>query len=154
MKKVLVLVGYLLVVAHCGAATLPSPEHSALCVQALKLRADALGDRLDPGQPEVEAQLQTLLERGFAFIGSAYLQGLDRAQGDALLAKASQQLQRLPEAQLARRQAECEAEGARLLQEAGPFAQNLATRSAAKRIERVKRSNRERASVLGGGPAR
>jgi len=140
MKSLFLLFGCLLQVgnAYCGTAPAPDPKHSAECVAALKVRATALEDQLRAGQQDAEPQLQVVLEHGFAFIGSAYLQGISKVEGNELLAEASQALQSQPAMDLVKRQAACDAEGARLLEEAGPLAQALATRAARKRIEKLK----------------
>jgi hypothetical protein len=139
MKSSLVLFGWLLLVAnaYCGTAAGPDPRHSADCVAALKVRATALEDQLRAGQQDAEPQLQAVLEHGFAFIGSAYLQGVSKGEGNELLAEAQAQQSQAP-TDLVDRQVACDAEGARLLEEAGPLAQGLATRAARKRIERLK----------------
>jgi hypothetical protein len=140
MKSLFVLFGCLVQVgiAYGGTAPPPDPKHSAQCVAALKVRATALEDQLRAGQQEAEPQLQVVLERGFAFIGSAYLQGVSKAEANELLAEASAALQSQPPVDLVERQAACDAEGRRLLEEAGPLAQGLATKAARKRIEKLK----------------
>lgn len=116
----------------------PAPERAAACVAALKVRADSLGTRL-PREPRVEPELTTVLEHGFAFIGDAYLNGMrDKARADAMLAQAEKAQKSLTPAQLAERQASCQAEGARLLKDASPFGRMVVSHQARKRVERIK----------------
>ena len=116
----------------------PAPERAAACVAALKLRADSLGARL-PKDPRVEPELTAVLEQGFAFIGDAYLNGMrDKARADALLAQAQQAQKSLTPAQIAERQAGCQAEALRLLKDASPFGRMVVSHQARKRVERIK----------------
>jgi hypothetical protein len=126
----------LLATAHASAGAAPDPRHSAACVAALQVRAKALGAQLREGHKEVEPVLLSVLERGFAFIGTAYLQGVSKASGDALLAEALKAQEKLTPAELSNRQAMCEAEGARLLDDANPLSRTLVAQAARKRVDK------------------
>jgi len=124
----------------CSAACAgPTPQRAALCVAALKLRADTLAAQLNPKEPQVEAELTRVLEHGFAFIGDAYLHGLrDKDKADAMLKAAEQAQVGLPPAQMAQRQAGCQAEAQRLLVEAGAIGRLVVAHAAKKRLARLK----------------
>ena len=66
----------------------PTPEQSAYCVAALKVRAEPLAQRVRRGDPAAEEQLLPIVTDSFAFIGSSYKQGVDSAKANEMLAAA------------------------------------------------------------------
>jgi hypothetical protein len=99
----------------------PTPQHSAACVAALEVEAIAMADEMKAGHPEIEPELVRRVQQGFAFIGVAYKQGLRKEEADQLLKQAEADTQTLPRTELTARQQACQAEGARLLDNASPF---------------------------------
>lgn len=131
--------GAALQVTCSSAVANPTPQRAALCVAALKHRADALAARLDPKEPQIEVELTRVLEHGFAFIGDAYLHGLrDKEKADAMLKAAEQAQVGLPPAQMAQRQAGCMVEAQRLLAEAGSIGRMVVAHAAKKRLTKLK----------------
>ena len=126
--------------AACHTAVAgPTPQRAALCVAALKHRADALTARLDPKEPQVEVELTRVLEHGFAFIGDAYLHGMrDKEKAQALLKAAEQAQIDLPPAQMAQRQAGCTVEAQQLRAEAGSIGRLVVAHAAKKRLAKLK----------------
>lgn len=137
MRLLILFVAGLLLARFADAG--PSPQRAALCVAALKARADTLAARLDPAQPQIEAELTRVVEHGYAFIGDAYLNGLrDKEKAEALLKAAEQAQTTLPPAQMAQRQAACQIEAQKLLAEAGSIGRMIVSQAAKKRVERLK----------------
>jgi hypothetical protein len=135
--------GAALQVTCASAVAGPTPQRAALCVAALKLRADALTARLDPKEPQIEAELTRVLEHGFAFIGDAYLHGMrDKEKADAMLHAAEQAQVGLPPAQMAQRQAGCMVEAQRLIAEAGSVGRLVVAHAAKKRLTRLKQKQK------------
>jgi hypothetical protein len=131
--------GVTLQVACSTAFASPTPQRAALCVAALKHRADALAAKLDPKEPQVEVELTRVLEHGFAFIGDAYLHGMrDKEKAEALLKAAEQAQVGLPPAQMAQRQAGCMVEAQHLLAEAGSIGRLVVAHAAKKRLTKLK----------------
>jgi hypothetical protein len=132
----------LMMAALAGPASAgPTPERAASCVAALKVRADALAKRLQAGDDNVQPELMTVLEHGYAFIGDAYLNGLrdKKAAEDRL--KAAQEAQvGLSEAQMAHRQAGCHAEATKMLAEAGAINRMFVSTAARARIAKLKKA--------------
>jgi hypothetical protein len=145
MKPLLVsfACGAALQAASWSAVAGPTPQRAALCVAALKLRADALTEKLNPKEPQIEAELTRVLEHGFAFIGDAYVHGMrDKNKADAMLKAAEQAQIGLPEAQMAQRQAGCMVEADRLLAEAGSIGRMVVAHAAQKRLARLKQKQK------------
>lgn len=130
-----------------GATAQARAEHAAACVAALRVDADAMAEQLRRGRAEVEPELRRRLQEGFAFIGTAYKQGLREADANRLLKDAEQAQLALPPRQLAERQVACRAEGARLLAGANVVEQALVERAADRRIQKFKRSRESRGSA-------
>ena len=121
--------------AHAG----PSPQHSAECVAALKVDAESIADQYRSGRTDVEPELLRRVQQGFAFIGTAYLQGVRDAEADRLLKAAQAAQQEMPTAELATRQAACRSEGTRLLEKANAIERAFVTKAARRRVDRMKR---------------
>src|SRR5881397_3585261 len=129
-----------LIAASGPASAAPTPAHAAACVAALQVDAERLAQQLREGNAEVEPELVTRLQQGFAFIGTAYKQGVEQAEADRLLKAAQSAQASLPPAELAARQAACSREGAELLKNANMFERAFVNRAAQRRIDKLKRA--------------
>jgi len=116
----------------------PTPEQSAYCVAALKVRAEPLAQRVRRGDPAAEEQLLPIVTDSFAFIGSSYKQGVDSAKANEMLAAAEKAQTQLPRAELAKIQDACQAQGRQLFSHANVFERAFVARAARNRIERLR----------------
>jgi len=116
----------------------PTPQHSAECVAALEVEAQTMADRYRSGDTDVEAELIRRVQQGFAFIGTAYLQGVRDAEADRLLKAAEAAQKEISVAELSARQAACRSEGARLLEKANAIERAFVMKAAQRRVERLK----------------
>jgi|KBSMisStaDraftv2_1062788.scaffolds.fasta_scaffold88312_2 hypothetical protein len=117
----------------------PTPQHSAECVAALEADAEAMAAQYRSGRTEVEPELVRRVQQGFAFIGTAYLQGVRDAEADRLLKAAQAAQKEMPSADLVTRQAACRTEGTRLLEKANAIEREFVTEAARRRVDRMKR---------------
>jgi hypothetical protein len=117
----------------------PSPAHSATCVAALKSRAEPLSQRLRNGDRAAEGPLMPIVTASFAFIGTAYKQGLREAQANELLRKAEEEQAKVPPAELGRVQDACQAEGQQLLAQASFFERQFVLHAARQRMDRLRK---------------
>ena len=124
-----------------GARAEPTPEHAAACVAALEREAEGMAQQFRDGKVEIESELVHRVQQGFAFIGSAYKQGLRGAEADKLLKQAEAAQESLPPAELAARQAACRNEGSRLLASASFLERAFVMRAAQKRVDKLKRTS-------------
>ena len=123
--------------AHAG----PTPERAASCVAALKVRADALTQRFQAGDANVQAELTKVLEYGYTFIGDAYLNGeRDKKAAEDRLKAAQEAQAGFSEAQMAQRQAGCQAEASKLLAEAPAINRMFIANAARSRIAKLKKN--------------
>ena len=130
----------LLLAAAAPASAEPTPVHAAACVAALESEAEGMAQQYRDGKLEIESELVHRVQQGFAFIGSAYKQGL-RGDEAALLLKAAEKAQEdLPAAELAARQAKCRSEGADLLAHANFLEHAFVVRAAQRRVDKLKRT--------------
>jgi hypothetical protein len=125
-------------IAAPSAHAEPTPEQSAYCVAALKVRAEPLAQRVRRGDPAAEEQLLPIVTDSFAFIGSSYKQGVDSAKANELLAAAEKAQTQLPRAELAKIQDACQAQGRQLFSHANVFERAFVARAARNRIERLR----------------
>ena len=116
----------------------PTPEHAASCVAALESEAEGMARQFREGHVEIEPELVHRVQQGFAFIGSAYKQGLRDEQANHLLKEAEKAQESLPKAELAARQAACRAEGAQLLAKANFLERAFVNRAAQRRVDKLK----------------
>ena len=116
----------------------PTPEHAASCVAALEIEAEGMARQFREGHVEIEPELVRRVQQGFAFIGSAYKQGLRNEEADHLLKEAEKAQQTLPKDELAARQAACRAEGAQLLAKANFLERAFVNRAAQRRVDKLK----------------
>jgi len=132
----------LMFAALAGAATAgPTPERAASCVAALKVRADALTQRLQAGDAKVQPELTKVLEYGYVFIGDAYLNGHRDEKAAKARLKAAQEAQAgLSQAQMAQRQSDCQAEATKLLADTAAFNRMLIANAARARIAKLKKA--------------
>ena len=119
----------------------PSVAHGADCVAALKVRAEPLAERLRHGDAAAEASLLPIVRASFAFIGSAYKQGLRNPKADEMMAAAEKAQAQMPPAELARMQDACQAEGTQLLAQASVFEQLFVNHAVRKRIDRLRKKS-------------
>lgn len=117
----------------------PNPAQAATCVAALKARAEPLAKRLQGGDAAAEAPLLPIVTASFAFIGTAYKQGLRQQQADEMMAAAERQQSRLPPAELARLQDGCQTQGHQLLARANYFERQFVSRAARNRIDKLRK---------------
>lgn len=118
----------------------PSPAQAATCVAALKSRAEPLAQRLRAGDAAAEAPLVPIVTASFAFIGTAYKQGLRQKQADELMAAAERQQAQLPPAELARLQDGCQTQGTQLFAKANYFERQFVSRAVRNRIDKLRKS--------------
>ena len=117
----------------------PTPEHSAACVAALESEAEQLAERFREGHQELEPVLVERVQQGFAFIGTAWKQGLRDAEANRLLRAAEEAQKSLTPQELADRQAACRAEGATLLARANMVERAFVQRAAQRRVDKLVR---------------
>ena len=139
MKRSFLLVLPISLLLALSAVAEPTPQHAAACVAALQTEAEGLAQQFRDGNSEVEPELVHRVEQGFAFIGSAYKQGLRGEEADRLLKAAAKAQEELPKAELSERQAACRAEGAELLVRANVLERAFVTQAAQRRVARLKR---------------
>jgi hypothetical protein len=117
----------------------PTPQHAAICVAALENEAEGMAEQFRHGKVEIEPELVQRVQQGFAFIGSAYKQGLRDEEANKMLKEAEKAQESLPPAELAARQAACRAEGAELLARANFLERGFVNRAAQRRVDKLKR---------------
>ncbi len=114
-------------------------QHASECVAVLEAEVDGLRDQARAGTGGLKPQMQQLTEQGFAFIGTAYKQGLREPLADELL-QAARQAQKAVPADARRTLLQgCRAEGAGLLNEANGLERLLVANRAKARVERLLR---------------
>lgn len=115
-------------------------EGTARCVAVLKLRSNDLAQQVKAGQEAQRAELLTVLRRGGAFIGDAWLAGArDEDAAKARLAQAEEAVRRLPPAQAAALRQQCSERADALLQQAAVWQRFVIDRFAQTRLERLLR---------------
>lgn len=134
----IVLVVLLAAACSSPARAEPTPAHAAVCVAALKARAEPLAQRVRKGDAGAEVQLLPIVTSSFAFIGTVYKQGLREAQANELLRQAERAQEQLPPDELARTQDACFAEGQQLLAEANFFEREFVKVAARRRVARLR----------------
>jgi hypothetical protein len=117
----------------------PTAEHAAACVAALESQAEEMAERFRQGHPELEPALIELAQQGFAFIGTAWKQGLREAEANRLLKAAEESQKSLSPHELAERQSACRKEGATLLARANIVERAFVQRAAQRRVDKLKR---------------
>jgi hypothetical protein len=118
----------------------PTPTQAAVCVAALKARAEPIARRLQGGDAASEAVLLPIVTASFAFIGSVYKQGVRSKEANELLAAAEKEQAALPPAELSRRQDSCQAEGEQLLAQANYVERYFVARAAQARIDKLRKT--------------
>lgn len=116
---------------------LASYRHASECVAVLKRDALGLVERSKAGQTGARADLQRLTEQGFAFVGTAYKNGLRNPQADQLLAEAEQAQQRWPAERLRQLSTDCQGEGATLLKQSNFIERALVGNRAKARVDQL-----------------
>lgn len=117
----------------------PKPTRAAYCVAALKARAEPLAERVRGGESGAEAQLMPIVTASFAFIGSAYKQGLRSPQADELMKVAEKSQSQLPPAELGRVQDACQSEGQQLLSRVSSIERRLVDHAARSRVAKLRK---------------
>lgn len=126
--------------ASPAADRAPSPHdlHAAECVAALDVNTQTLAQQVKAGKEASRALLLDRLVSGTAFIGDTYVRGnSNEQQARALANDALEAQKRLPEAQLAARQAACAEEGAKLYAAGNGLQQAVVKRLARKRMDKL-----------------
>lgn len=113
-------------------------DRTASCVAAMKTKAAVFSERYRAGDDTVKAELTSLTEAGYAFIGTAYEAGLRKADADRLLTSAEEAQKNMPAAALENLTTTCHAEGANLLAQAN-VAERVVVKAAARaRVNRIR----------------
>ena len=140
----------LLAVAMTPVAAEPVPAaahaHASDCVAVLKREVTALVPRYQDGQEGVRADIEQLTRWGFAFVGTAYKQGLRNPQADQMLEAAERAQASLPEAALQALSQTCRNEGAHLLAQANFVERALVNNRAKARVAKLLRPKPAEAS--------
>lgn len=124
-------------VAQAGKT--PDPTRSAFCVAALKTRAEPMVKRVQAGDAAAEAQLIPVVTASFAFIGTAYKQGVGSEEAERMLEQAQKSQSGMPPAELAKVQDACQAEGQTLYREANFIERQFVKRAVSARIEKLRK---------------
>lgn len=112
-------------------------QRAAACVAVMKSDVERLVPRFRAGEAALRPDLERLTAQGYAFIGTAYLRGLRKAEADRMLAQAeAQQRQQAPEA-LRLLSTACQAEGAALLANANGLERALVNNRARARVDKL-----------------
>lgn len=117
----------------------PVIGQAASCVAALKVRAEPLAQRLRAGDASAEAPLLPIVTASFAFIGTAYKQGLRKKEADEMLQAAERAQATMPPADLAKLQDACQAQGQQLYAKANYFERQFVSRAVSNRIDKLRR---------------
>jgi hypothetical protein len=132
--------------ALCGAAAAQSDpsaqdlarwQQASACVAVLKADVLALRDRTWSGTPGLKPEMKRLTEQGFAFIGTAYKQGLREPLADRLLEEAEAAQKRASADSLRALSQGCRADGARLLKQANVLERLLVGNRAEARVDKL-----------------
>lgn len=121
----------------------PSPQdlsrwqQASACVAVLKADVLVLRDRSWAGTPGLKPEMKRLTEQGFAFIGTAYKQGLREPLADRLLAEAEAAHKQMSSDALRALSQSCRTDGARLLKQANVVERLLVGNRAEARVEKL-----------------
>lgn len=130
----------------CGAAAAqsdPAPadlarwQQASACVAVLKADVLVLRDKTWSGTPGLKPEMKRLTEQGFAFIGTAYKQGLRAPLADRLLEEAEAAQKRASAESLRALSQSCRADGARLLKQANVLERMLVGNRAEARVDKL-----------------
>lgn len=114
---------------------LPAWKRTSACVAVMKREIVILADKHRAGDRNAQAEMVRQAEWSFALIGTAYKQGLRKAQADKLLEEAEAVLKaQSPDEQKALLQA-CQVEGQKTYKEANFVERALVSNRAKARIE-------------------
>ena len=117
----------------------PKPTRAAYCVAALKARAEPVAERVRRGEAGAEAQLMPIVTASFAFVGSAYKQGLRSPQADELMRAAEKSQSQLPPAELGKVQDACQSEAKQLLSSVSSIERRLVNHAARSRVAKLRK---------------
>jgi hypothetical protein len=133
----------LLLPLAAAAQSDPSPQdlarwqQASACVAVLKADVLALRDRTWSGTPGLKPEMKRLTEQGFAFIGTAYKQGLREPLADRLLEETEAAQKRASPESLRALSQSCRADGARLLKQANVLERLLVGNRAEARVDKL-----------------
>jgi hypothetical protein len=119
------------------------PEHQAFfqqaarCTAVLKTQVTSMQARSAKGEANLRPEMVRLAELSFAFVGRAYLRGLRKPLADQLLSAAEMQQRSLSAPALAALSAECQAQGAQVLNDANFVERALVRNRAAARVDKL-----------------
>lgn len=112
-------------------------RRAASCVVVIERDALQLAGRYKAGDRAVKPSLVKLTEKGFAFIGRAYLRGLREDEANRLKADASVEQKAMPADELEQLSGSCQAEGAQLYGDANGFERALVSNRAKARVDKL-----------------
>jgi hypothetical protein len=107
-----------IVLAVCPTPPVRPPSTRPNASPPSKSRPRPWPTSTEAGIPTSRRNWSGAFQQGFAFIGTAYLQGVRDAEADRLLKAAEAAQKEIPVDELTARQAACRSEGARLLENA------------------------------------
>jgi len=119
----------------------PTPKQAAYCVAALKSRAEPLAERVRRGDNAAETQLFPIVTASFAFVGSAYKQGVRKPEADTLVEQAQAAQAKLPRSELGKVQDGCQAQGTQIYANANFFEQQFVGHAARNRIAKLRKTS-------------
>lgn len=117
--------------------SLAAYRHASACVAVMKQDVVELAARYQAGDTAVRPDMVRLTALGFAFIGTAYKQGLRKPQADTLLAEAEQEQLKQRAGVLRQLSADCQAEGAQLLDDSNFLERALVNNRAQARVDKL-----------------
>ena len=139
-RSLLALLAAPLIAAHAAPTAEPDLaryRHASACVAVLKQDASALADRYHEGATAVKPDVVRLTEQGFAFVGTAYKDGLRNPQADQLLQEAEHWLNGQPTSAQRQLSSDCQAEGSKLLSRSNVLERALVSNRARSRVDKL-----------------
>lgn len=112
-------------------------KRAASCVAALERDVDTMAGRYKAGERSVKSGLVKLTEQGFSFIGRAYVRGLRKDEADQLVAEARAAQKEMPPEAVQALSTSCQAEGAKLFNDANGLEQALVSNRARARVDKL-----------------
>lgn len=144
VKTLFVLVlGLVVLAATAQAAETASPDassswpHTAQCAAVMKREAVAMADRYKAGDAAQKPGMVLLAEDSFALLGTAYKQGLRKAEADRLLAAAEREVSAIPPPAQRQLLGDCRTEGRDLFKGANFVERAIVSNRARARVEQL-----------------
>ncbi|MEJ7136869.1 hypothetical protein [Amphibiibacter pelophylacis] len=119
------------------AAQAKAWQHTAQCAAVMKREAVAQATRYKAGETALMPGMVTLAEDSFALLGTAYKQGLRKAEADRLLAAAEAELPGISADTQRQTLAACRSEGRALFKDANFVERALVSNRARARVEKL-----------------